>query len=250
MVEFGVSFTYPLYIKLLGGGKKVDIETSIKMVLMFTIPIVVGIMILAKPFLFLLNPEYVSSEIILQILTIYSLSFVFGVIFENIILGNERVDVLGKYKQKELIHSNLFKIPTLDIIFKSSYLITITIFTIVIWHEGIDFVEFGKIWALVLLFTNIPFSIFKFILAKKTMQFSFPWRSIGKFVVCSGFMGIILFYLTSFLDYTNSEVIKFSPQLFGLIGISVGIYFTLLALIDKETRDLILNTIILTIKKF
>ena len=88
MAEFGASFTYPLYIKLLGGGKSVDVNTTIKMVILFTLPIVVGTIILAKPLLFLLNPDYVSSELILQILVVFSLMHVISAIFHNTILAS------------------------------------------------------------------------------------------------------------------------------------------------------------------
>jgi O-antigen/teichoic acid export membrane protein len=248
MVEFGLSFTYPLYIKLLGGGKEVDITTSIKMVLLFTLPIVVGIIILAKPLLFLLNPDYIVSEQILQILTVYSLSLVCGIIFQNIILGSEKVDVIGKFGNKELIYSNLFKLPTIDLIFKSTYLISITILTITVWNNEMPFEEFGRIWAFVLLVTNIPFTIYKLILAKKIISFSFPWNSISKYVISSILMGIIVIFLMSYLDYTNSEVTSFAPQIIRLIGIAAGFYFALMLIIDKETRELF-KAALLAIKK-
>ncbi|MCV0430373.1 hypothetical protein [Nitrosopumilus sp.] len=238
MAEFGLSFTYPLYIKLLGGGKSIDIVTSIKMVVLFTLPIVVGTIILAKPLLFLLNPDYVSSEFILQILSLYSLSLVFGVVFQNIILGTERVDVMGKFSQKDLIHSNLFKLPTIDLIFKSVYLVAITVLTLVIWNDEISFVEFGQIWAFVLLITNIPFTIYKLILAKKILAFSFPLKAISKYLAASILMGFLTFYMVTLVDYSNSEAISFAPQIIGLIGISAGFYFAVMSTIDKETREL------------
>jgi O-antigen/teichoic acid export membrane protein len=248
MAEFGLSFTYPLYIKLLGGGKEVDITTSLKMVLLFTLPIVVGTIILAKPLLFLLNPDYVTSEQILQILSVYSLSLVFGIIFQNIILGSEKVDIVGKFGNKELIYSNLFKLPTIDLIFKSTYLISITILTITIWNDEMPFEEFGKIWALVLLGTNIPFTIYKLILAKKIISFSFPWNSISKYVISSILMAIITLFLMTYLDYTNSTATSFAPQIIGLIGIAAGFYFAFMLIIDKETRELF-KVALLTIKK-
>ena len=248
MAEFGLSFTYPLYIKLLGGGKEVDITTSLKMVLLFTLPIVVGTIILAKPLLFLLNPDYVTSEQILQILSVYSLSLVFGIIFQNIILGSEKVDIVGKFGNKELIYSNLFKLPTIDLIFKSTYLISITILTITIWNDEMPFEEFGKIWALVLLGTNIPFTIYKLILAKKIISFSFPWNSISKYVISSILMAIIALFLMTYLDYKNSAATSFAPQIIGLIGIAAGFYFAFMLIIDKETRELF-KVALLTIKK-
>jgi hypothetical protein len=241
MAEFGLSFTYPLYIKLLGGGKVTDIVTSIKMAILFTIPIVIGTVILAKPLLFLLNPDYVSSENILQILSIYSLSLVFGMIFQNIILGSEKVDVMGEFKQKDLLFSNLFKLPTIDLIFKSTYIVLITILTIIIWNEEISFEEFGQMWAYLLLLTNIPFIIFKFILAKKMMDFSFPWTSISKYIGSSVLMGILLIVLIPYIDYTSSEAMLFAPQIIGLIGVGAGFYFVIMSIIDKETREIIKN---------
>lgn len=249
MAEFGLSFTYPLYIKLLGGGKNVDIITSIKMVLLFTLPMVIGTIILAKPLLFLLNPDYVSSEFILQILSVYSLSLVIGVVFQNIVIGTEKVDVMGKFRQKDLVYSNLFKLPTIDLIFKSVYLASIAILTITMWSEEISFVEFGQMWAFVLLITNIPFTIYKIILANRIIAFSFPWKIVSKYILGSILMGFLTIYLTTFVDYSNSEATAFAPQIIWLIGISAGFYFVIMAIIDKESRELF-KTAIATIRKF
>lgn len=249
LVENALSFAYPLYIKLLGGGKAPDITTSIKLVLMFTFPMVIGIILIAKPLLFLLNPDYVSSEQVLQILTMYSFSLVSGIIFHNIILGSEKVDVMGKFKQQDLVQSSLFRLPTIDLFFKVVYIVVLTIVTLVIWNEDMRFVTFAEIWAMILLFTSIPFSIYKLKLAKSIIHFTFPVRSILKFILGSAIMGGIILVLLPYLNYENPQVMVFAPQLIGLIIISVVSYFGILFIIDNDSREFI-KAGLLTVRKF
>ena len=71
IISYGGYLAYPIYIKLISGGKKEDVTISTKLMLTFTIPLTVGIFILAEPLLFLLNIQYVSAKYILQILVFF-----------------------------------------------------------------------------------------------------------------------------------------------------------------------------------
>jgi len=248
IISFGGYLVYPLYIKLLNGGKSDDIAISIKLMLTFTIPLAVGIFILAKPLLFLLNPEYVASEFILQILVLTYLTIAIRSIFTNIILGKEKIDIIeSKSDFKKMFFSSHMRIPVLGIIEIGMYVGTLSAFALISLNYNLTPEIFGQIWASILFATSIPQSIILFKMAKKRMMFSWPWKNIGKYIISSAVMSLVLLYLIQFLSY-NAKVILFLPELLLIIFVAIISYFGFLLSIDKETR-MIVSSAISKIKK-
>jgi O-antigen/teichoic acid export membrane protein len=240
IIEYGSQLTYPLYIKLLGGGQKDDVFITTRLLMLFTIPISMGIFILAKPLLYLLNPEYIISEKILQILVFYSVTMVISSIFDNIILGMEKVDVMEKVEHRKLLYSGLFKLPSINFVRIVSYILSLSLFTIFFWNEKMPLEQFGEIWALILLITSIPIMIYKWNVARKIIVIKSPWKNILKYIFASIIMSIIIFILSESLSY-EPEIMSFFPQLLLILIISMGVYFGILIIIDKETREIIKN---------
>ena len=240
IIEYGTQLSYPLYIKLLGGGEKDDVFITTRLLLLFTIPMSVGIFLLSKPLLYLLNPEYIISENILQILVLYSVSMVISSIFDNIILGMEKVDVMQEVKHKKLFFSGLFKLPSINLVRISSYIVGLSFITIFFWSEDMAIEEFGEMWALLLLVTSIPVAIYKWNISRKIISIRVPWKNIIRFIFASTIMGIIVFYLGQSLSY-EPEITLFFPQLLIIILVAIVVYFGILILIDKETREMIKN---------
>lgn len=242
IIEYGGQLVYPLYIKLLGGGKEEDVLISTKLLLLFTLPMSIGIFILAKPLLYLLNPEYIISERILQILVGYSFSMVISTVFDHIIMGMEKVDVMQKIDHGRLLRSGLFKIPTINLMRIGSYIVGLTLITILFWSEEMALEQFGEIWALILLMTSIPITLYKFSIARKVIQIEFPWKEIVKYIFAAIIMGILSYFLMQFLTY-NPTITTFFPPLFGIITIATISYFGILIIIDKGVRELAKNSL-------
>lgn len=238
IIEYGSQLTYPLYIKLLGGGKKEDVFITTRLLLLFTIPMSIGIFILAKPLLYLLNPEYIISEKILQILVFYSVSMVISSIFDNIILGMEKIDVMEEVEHKKLFFSGLFKLPTINFVRIITYIFSLGLITIIFWNKEMPLEQFGEFWALILLITSIPITFWKWQIARKIITIRFPWKNIVRYFIASAIMGIIVISLSQLLSY-EPEILEFFPQLLAIIIISIITYFGILMLIDKETKEMI-----------
>jgi len=79
------------------------------------------------------------------------------------------------------------------------------------------------------------------------MMFSWPWKNIGKYIISSAVMSLVLLYLIQFLSY-NAKVILFLPELLLIIFVAIISYFGFLLSIDKETR-MIVSSAISKIKK-
>ena len=242
IAEYGSYIAYPLYIKLLRGGKSEDIQVSTKLMFTFSIPISIGIFLLSKPLLFLLNPEYIIAEKIVQILIAYYFSSTIIALFFNIAQGMDTVDIKPNIRFKDFLHSALFKFPTLNIIRMSMYIAGLIVLIFVTDPLNLSPEKFGEYWAAVLLITNLPIIIYSVRLTKKVVDFSFPLKNIGKYVIASSIMGIFIWYSTSLLEF-NSHVMIFAPQLLMIILPSGLLYFGILFFIDKDTKHLINDTI-------
>jgi O-antigen/teichoic acid export membrane protein len=238
IVVMGVQLSYPLYIKMLKGGESGDVEISSKLMLTFTIPLVFGVFFLAKPLLFLLNPEYISSSIILQILVFYFFSEAIYGLLTNIVWGKEKVDLLANPSFKQLMQSSLFKVSTINLVRLVSYVGLLSGFVLLTTNSNLSIETFGEIWAIILLVTNLPKIFYIMKLSRNLISFQIPWKSIGKYILASAIMSISIILFNSILEYDPSAI-KFAPQLALVIIISMVIYFGILISIDKDTKQLV-----------
>jgi O-antigen/teichoic acid export membrane protein len=246
IVQFGSQLAFPLYIKLLGGGKAQDVETTAKLMFTFMIPLAAGIFVLAKPLLYLLNPEYASSEIILQLLVLYSFSLAINDFLYNVIQGNEKIDTVT-IKFRDLLHSTLFTLPTLNLIRTGAYISGLVIFIMLTSSHNMSSKTFGETWAIILMVTNIPITIYLSNIVKRKIPFRVPWRNIGKYVLSATVMTIMMLYFMKFLTY-NQKTTLFATEIFGIISASMAIYFGILLMIDVETRRLLKDSFALVRK--
>jgi len=237
IVQYGSQLAFPLYIKLLGGGRAKDIETSAKLMFTFMIPLAVGIFILAKPLLYLLNPQYVSSEIILQLLVVYSFTLAINEFLYNVIQGNEKIDTMS-IKFRDLLHSTLFLLPTLNLVRVGAYIAGLIIFIMLTSFQEMSPKTFGETWAVILLSTNIPITVYLSKIIRGKITFIVPWKNIGKYILSAMTMSIILLYLMKFLTY-NPKTTLFAVEIFAVVAGSMITYFGILLIIDGETRRLL-----------
>lgn len=243
IISYGGYLVYPLYIKLLGGGKNTDVLITTKLMLTFTIPLAFGIFILAEPLLFLLNPEYITAKYILQILVFFNLTLSTRSIFSNVVLGTEKLEgIESKGDFKKMLFSSHMRIPMLGLIEIGMYISVLSFFSFISLDYEFSSENFGQIWALILFVTSIPTSIILYQMAKRRMAIIFPWKNIMKYIISAIVMTIVLLYSIEFLSY-DPKVTVFLPELLFVIFIAILSYFGTLIIIDKETKELALNVI-------
>jgi len=114
VVAYSSSLAFALYPKLLAGAKSDDVTLSLRMVLMFAMPMLIGAIILSEDLLLTLNPAYGAASPILIILALSSLFASLSSIFESIIMGVENFDAVAKVSFRRAFKSNLFLLLTLQ----------------------------------------------------------------------------------------------------------------------------------------
>lgn len=216
-----------LYPKLLSGGDKKDVEVSVKLMMLFAVPMCIGTITLSKSLLYILNPEYAEAYPIVYVLAVSALIACFISTLDIIILGTEKLDEKLKFKMKDLISSKFFILPSFSYL-QAVIVIPVTYF--LLKEVARTDLESAFYLSLIQFSVILIIFVFKFKLSRKCMKFELPSRSILKYFLASLLMAAFL------------SVFKQPPRIiptFSIVFIGIALYFGVLILIDKEVRALI-----------
>ena len=224
-IGYSSALAYALYPRLLTETKAEDVSVSIKMVLTFAIPMMVGVIVLSESYLTILNQAYAIAKPVLIVLALGALLGTLSQVFNSVVVGTEKVDATAKIPLKQLVRSNLFKIYTLTYVLTAVSLPT-TLLLIYIAKTPLEaatyFVILGPLFGLAGL-------LYTYIIARKCLPFTFPWKNTAKYVIASAVMATILLIIP--------HPRRLSPTV-GLTLLGGTVYFITLASIDEETRSL------------
>lgn len=230
IVGYSSSLSFALYPKLLSEANPSDISSSLKMVLMFALPMCMGAIVLSEPLLMILNPLYAIAKPILILLSLNALLSAASSVFDSIISGTERLDADEKISYRKMIGSRLFLQQTLTY----AQAAVIVPLTYVILAVGMpDALTAAEYLALINVLTNLFIIAAKYVIASRCLKFNIPWVSLIKHLGASLAMSLVL-YLTPTLARLSIVVVK---VLFGAL-----VYFSLVLLIDKEARKMLKMT--------
>ncbi len=228
-----------LYPRLLGGGGKRDVEASIRFVLMFGIPMSAGAFVLARPLLYLLNPTYADLLWVLRVMIPASLIFSLSGIFGTILVGTEKVELNLNSKFKDFMKSNLFIVPLITYVSSIFYILALIVLLYFpnIW--GFDYLTLTLLWAFLSFIVTLSSTIYEWILAKRVMDFRFPFINLLKYFFCSAIMAILLQLLKFNLEYIPTFS-NYVVSVLALVGFGALVYAMMLLIIDKEFRQIAL----------
>ena len=226
-----------LYPKLLGGGTSDHIKENFTLTMFIAIPLFAISIIFAKPALFALNPIYQDGYLLVIVFSIHAFIAVPGAIFTRTLKGIESVDTNENLKLRDLIKSNLFKIPTIEIIKNTSYLVLLVGGLILFAFNNEK--EFVIWWGITAILTEIPSVIFWSIQVRKQIKFSFPFIEISKYSLSTLAFVIVYFLTSDFIIQYEISIYDFFPRLLLQMIICVGVYVGMTYIIDKKTRLLI-----------
>jgi O-antigen/teichoic acid export membrane protein len=224
------------YPKLLSEGKTDFLSQNINKLFYFIIPFTFLTIVFAKAGLFLLNPIYVAVFPAVIIISIRTFFYTFSNTFSNYLLGLENIDVNFESTLKEQLKSKLVHIPTIRIIRNSIYLISLLTLLLIVNDSNEILIIY---WSIISLLSEIPFTVYFYMLVKKATRFSVDLKPLIKFFT----IGIIVFYLIHLLSENYLEYeegfFEFFLQLLPFIILSLVSYFGLTYLIDKNTRKFV-----------
>ena len=227
IITYSSFLAFALYPKLLAEKNSEDITTSLKMVLMFAIPMTAGAITLSDSYIIIMKSIYKDAWPVLIVLAINAFVATLSGLFSSVLYGVERVDEKAKISFRELVKSRLFIVFSLP--YFHSAITLPTAFYILANH-----VQNPLQAALYVSIINssVSFAMFLILYAivRKTVTINIPWRNIMKYVFASAIMAIFL------------SLIQHPTRIYlTLIVTAIGgiIYLTLLMAIDKEARALV-----------
>lgn len=248
MITFAQLLGIALYPKILKGGNSEDVVTTLKLLLMFLIPLSLGLYFLSEHLLFLLKSSYLESLTALQFLIPSSVVIVFYLFFDNIIAGSDHTETEKNLSFKKLTSSKLFLISKIGIFWSLSYLVLLSLLLFVLSPDSNDFGMISTIWAAATLVSTIPFAVYKGILSRRILHFHVPWKSLRNYGISSAFMIISLLTINPLISL---ELSKFTFGFFvgGEILVAMVVYFSVLFIVDKEFRIMVDSVKSMLLKK-
>jgi hypothetical protein len=229
IITYSSFLAFALYPKILAENRIEDATTSLKMVLMFAIPMTTGVIVLPSSYLTILNPEgiYVPAEPVLIVLAVDSLILTISGIFSSVLFGIEKLDEKASIPFKQIAKSRLFIVFSLPyvhsmITLPTAFYILTNIaknqpFLVAMYVTAINTVA------------HLAMFIVLYIIVQRTVKVMIPWKNIVKYVFSSAVMAAFLFII---------QPPKTIVRTLALTAAGGIIYLALLMVIDKEARFL------------
>jgi hypothetical protein len=228
IISYSIFLSFALYPKLLAENSVEHVSTSLKMVLMFAIPMTAGALAMPGSLLIILRQTYGEVAPLLSVLAIDSFIATIGSFFIWVVFGVEKLDMEAKIPLGQLMKSNIFKVYTLSYIHAA---VTLPIAYFVLTNFALNQPLAAAMYVAIINMT-MRFAMFLVlcVIVYKTVRISIPWNSIAKYVFASTIMAIVLFFIPQ----------QENPYLtLGITATGAILYFALLMVIDKETRRLV-----------
>jgi len=227
IIGYSSLLAFALYPRLLSGSSGEDVSVSLRLVMMFAIPMTAGVMVLSDSYLTILEVVYAEARPVLLLLAMSALCLTVSQIFYTVVLGTERVDVKAKIAFRELIKSRLFLLFTLPYILSAATLpATFFILTSIAKTSS----EAATYLALIILLASSVTLTVTYAIARKCLVFHFPWNNISMDVLASVMMATLLLVIPH--PTRLSMTIAFT-----LLG--AAIYLAVLTFIDNEAKSLL-----------
>ena len=225
IITYSSFLAFALYPKLLAENSLEDITTSLKMVLMFAIPMTAGAMAMPDSFLIILDEPYKEAAPVLFLLAIDAFVATLSGFFTFVLFGVEKLDEKAKIPLKQLAKSNIFKVFTLPYI-QSAITLPTTFY--VLTNLVFNPVEAALYVTIINMTARFAMFFVLYTIVRKSIKIAIPWRNIAKYVFVSAVMATVLA-----LWQPHPTRIYLTLIVTAIGGI---IYLALLMAIDKETR--------------
>jgi len=225
-----------LYGKLLGSNKREYFQANFRLLLYFLIPLFAFAVTFARPGLFTLNPLYEAAFVVVIFLSVNMVVQTFNNIFDAALKGIEKVDLDEKSTFKNYVKSNLFFLPTLTIIQRATYIVTLGIVLFLTLDQSdLDLVIN---WSIVAALSPIPFMFYRLIMVRKNFELSINYFAVLKYIITAiSIFGVTYLLMDEYLVY-EEELILFLPQVILYVVFSIGGYLGVTFLIDSKVREL------------
>lgn len=227
VIGYASSLALALYPKLLAQNCFEEVATSLKLMLMFALPMTVLAIVMSPSLLTILDISYRSASPVLIALAADALVTVLLTFYQFVLMGTEKLDEEATIHLGTLVRSKIFKVNSLPYIQAA---ITLPLVLYVLTSLVAESSQVAFYFATIILFTHIVMLAFVYTWTIRACRVTIPWISIGKYLFASGIAGVVVFLL----PHPTTVMLTLATLTGG-----VGIYAAIALLIDKYARGLV-----------
>ena len=231
IVGYSSSIGSALYPRLLSKSQPEDITFSLKLVLMFAMPMAFGAIVMGDSYLTILRTEYDIVRPALTVLSIDMLILCFSSIFGTVVSGAEKLDAEAEIPWKKMIKSNLFLFLTLPYVQAA---INLPIAYFLLNFVVTNAVDAATYVASMILIVDVGLVSIRYLIARKSLLFRVPLKHIIKYICAATTMAVLLYVFPHPTRLTITVALT-------LIGACV--YFVVLSIIDSESKAILKKAI-------
>lgn len=213
--------------KLLAEKKHEDVRTSLRMVLMFAIPMTVGAITLSDSYIPLFRPEITGAGPVLAVLALDAFVTVVSGLYTSVLFGVETVDEGAKLSLRQLAKSRLFTAFSLP--YLHSAITLPTAYYILTSYAQDQPVHAALYVSIINASARFAMFLILYIIVRKMIRIETPWKNISKYVFAAAVMGGLL--------YAIPHTARISVTLLETV-VGGAVYLAILMTIDKEARTL------------
>ncbi len=245
LLQSSQAATPALYARLLRKESEVDIVVSLRIFFLFSGFMLTTFIALSKTIASMFNPVYVNGHLIIPAISIYAFLLGLAVLYETVLRGIEKIDVDRIPSRKELLHSDLFRVPLARFLSTMFSYMMIFFFLLLFDSEPIK-QAYGVSIALIL--GTIPLTTYFIIRAKRKIPHPFP--STEALAVVIGGIISVLYYIITGTSYVIINRFWEQAPMIGLHIIVAGIiYGATVYTLSTWTRNLVKDGIHTFFKK-
>lgn len=226
IIAYSQFLAFALYPSLLAKVNTQEVTASLRMVLMFAIPMTAGVVAMPVSYLIILKDVYVEATPVLIVLAIDAFVLTLSTVFHAVFFGVERIDEKARIPFKEIARSRAF------IAFSIPYLhslITLPAAFFMLTSFARDPLQVAVYAMAINMVGHIIMFLVLYSLVRKKVKVAIPWKNIAKYGLASLPMAAILFL---------AQPTRITLTL-GVTALGGVVYMGLLLAIDRDTRALV-----------
>ncbi|RLF20442.1 MAG: hypothetical protein DRJ68_05010 [Thermoprotei archaeon] len=220
-VIYGQTMASGLYAKMLVGGGGHDVEEVIRMYLAPTLFVMTTLICLSGSLMSLLNPIYQEAYWIVIITAAFTFINMLISVISPVVSGREDVDLKPTVTVKDYIRSTLFKWRVTGVVLQATSLIIGSSLVFVFYG---DVILMASAYPIGWLIGHIVLLPRYYRMAKRVVNFKFPWRDTLAFIAASA-CSILCYLLLRTYALTVENFWVDLPPLLIHIAIAGVVYF-------------------------
>jgi O-antigen/teichoic acid export membrane protein len=237
VVGYSSALALSLYPLLLRGGSRTLPAKAVEFTLMFSIPMALGGIVLARPILQVFGTNYLPGSTGLAILCLTFLTLTVSGVVDMTLLGTESADAYQGVRLRELIRTNLAFVPLANLASACAYVVGLLLALWYSFAHGFSYSEGVALWTSVQLATTLAFLGVKALRARRYAEL-LPGRSVLYYTASGAAMGVAAYFLSELLPARGTDALAYGAQLLGVVGVAAGVYFGLLFVLDSKFRQM------------